>query len=307
MNLNLPEASADRRNPTRPRALTLVELLVLISLIFLAIMLLWVADPFGRQLGGHRRTYCAANLKGIGTGLYTYGSENKDMFPIAMHQPAVEEGVAEVRYAPGVIGLHAERPTDMLDTEVSTTRNFWVLIRDGASAPGSFICPSTDDQKSDIDDPLKCWDFGTTLTNCTAGTEAAFTQVSYGYQVPYGTKGHPSAERDQRMALAADRGPYSMALETGARHPGAPNLDDTSTPEDWIPFNSPNHSDGEGQNVLYADSHAEFQGKASVGVSQDNIYTRWAGPETDLLGRINGTPPTGIETPFSQTDSLIYP
>lgn len=291
---------------SRARAMTLIDVLVVVSLLLMGILLVW---PFvgGRSRGPSRRTWCAANLKGIGTGLYTYGSENRDMFPIAPHKSATESGFTAVEYAPGAMGLHGERESDEMDKLVSTTRNFWMLVRDGASAPGSFICPSTDDVKADIDDPLLCWDFGTTTTDCTGGPKEALKQVSYGYQVPYGQVGQPSADRDQRMALAADRGPYSVALETGATHPGTPRLDTNATPEDWIPWNSPNHSDGEGQNVLYADSHVEIQTKPTVGVDDDNIYTRWRRPDAELKGRLNGTPPTGDEAPYSETDSLIYP
>jgi len=287
-------------------ALTLIDVLVVISILALGFVL-YSNLMVGTCRGPHRRTYCAANLKGIGTALYTYGSENEDAFPIPVHQPATKEGYADVSYAPGAIAKNAGRPSDMTDDTVSTTRGLWMLVRDGAVAPGSFVCPSTDDQKSEIDDPAKCWDFGTTETDCTAGTREALTQVSYGYQVSYGLRGLPSADRDQRMALAADRGPYSAAIETGAKHPGLPNLDDKATPEDWMPWNSSNHGDGEGQNVLYADSHAEFQTKPTVGVKKDNIYTRWRRPDADLKDRLNGTPLTGDEAPYSDTDSLIYP
>jgi prepilin-type processing-associated H-X9-DG protein len=230
------------------------------------------------------------------------------MFPIATHRPATEPGRTAVEYAPGAIGLNAERDSNESDDKASTTRNLWTLVRDGASAPGSFICPSTDDQKSDIDDPLVCWDFGTTYTDCTAGLKGAFMQVSYGYQVPYGQMGQPRADRDQHMALAADRGPFSPALELGEKHPGAPAAE-SEAPEDWAAWNSPNHG-GQGQNVLFADSHAEFQTKPTVGVDDDNIYTRWTKPDDEDLSesnRMNGTPPTGREAPLGETDSLIYP
>jgi len=44
---------------------------------------------------------------------------------------------------------------------------------------------------------------------------------------------------------------------------------------------------------------------------ETNIYTRWSDPTGGFGGdeniRVRGTPPTGNEAPFGDTDSLIYP
>lgn len=305
------QSSWPKHSPSR-RAIARIEVLLLLGLLLICVVLTLVINAYysGTRIRdlppGFR---CAANLKGIGTGLYTYGSENRDMFPIPAHRPATEPGFAAIQYAPGAIGLNADRESTETDEKVSTTRAFWMLVRDGASAPGSFICPSTDDVKADIDDPLLCWDFGTTQTDCTAGLKEAFTQVSYGYQVPFGLMGQPGAERPQEMALAADRGPFSPALEQGEPHPGRPRLPANAPEKDWAAWNSPNHG-GEGQNVLFADTRVEFLTTPTVGVDDDNIYTRWTKPgdeDSSPANRMNGTPPTGKEAPYSETDSLIYP
>ena len=64
---------------------------------------------------------------------------------------------------------------------------------------------------------------------------------------------------------------------------------------------------GEGQNVLYTDSHAIFETKPTVGVGQDNIYTQWTHANPQPVDRALGNPPTGTQTPFGNEDSLIYP
>lgn len=299
--------AADPKCPSFPRrALTLPEVLVVlgvVSLLIVIVVILLRTDRDRRALP--RRSVCAANLSGIGKGVYTYATENNDEWPIAAHAPAEADEVGRVKYGPGMIGTHrgdGSNPksgeTTEKDTEMSTTRSLWCLVRTGGTSPRSFICPSANDQPNNEDNPADYWDF------------RSWQEVSYGYQVPYGKHGRPSSMCDQRMPLAADKGPYGAALESGAKNPGVPTLRFDASPDDWMPWNSPNHAT-EGQCVLFADSHVEFLAKPIAGVKNDNIYTRWSaadgGATTSDLPRIQGTPPTGTETPWSDTDSLIYP
>jgi hypothetical protein len=296
-------AQAANARPRRRHAVTAVEVLVVAAVILLLAALV-VALRSGRRHDGIR-TPCAGNLSEIGKGVYTYATENNDEWPIANHMPAEADEVGRVRYAPGSIGAKRGSATDpkagestAKDEVLSTTRNLWTLIRTGGASPRSFFCPSSQDSPNRDDDPTPFWDFG------------SYREVSYGYQVPYGKHGKPTTEGDPRMPLAADKGPYGAALEAGAANPGVPKLRLDATPDDWMSWNSPNHG-GEGQVVLFVDSHVEFLPKPIVGVENDNIYTRWStadgGGTASNLPRVQGTPPTGIETPWSNTDSLIYP
>jgi hypothetical protein len=283
---------------------TAAEVLVVTAVILLLVALV-IALRGGRRQDFRTRSSCPGNLSGIAKGLYTYATENNDEWPIAGHMPAEAEEVGRVRYAPGSIGVKRGSANDPKagestekDDVLSTTRNLWALVRTGGTSPRSFLCPNSQDSPNMDDDPTQFWDF------------ASYREVSYGYQVPYGKHGKPTTECDLRMALAADKGPYGAALEAGAANPGVPTMTRNSSPEDWMPWNSPNHG-GEGQVVLFADSHAEFLPKPIVGVEKDNIYTRWSaadgGGTASNLPRVQGTPPTGIETPWSDTDSFIYP
>ena len=300
----------------RRSGFTLIELLVVVAIIALLISILLPSLARARELS--KRTVCAANLSGIGKGVYTYATGNGDDWPVAAHQEAVADGVGLVTYV-NMIGrppVGAAAESNITSTQLSTTRNMWVLAQSGASSAASFICPSSEDQKTDVDNPSVCWDFGGDqrgATACVNSQTSAWDEVSYGYQVPYGTKGRPNSDLDQRVALVADKGPFGAALEGTGATP-APTMsgkvDMNSTPDDWQPWNSPNHGGqgaGEGQNVLYTDSHAIFETKPTVGVGQDNIYTQWTHANPQPVDRALGNPPTGTQTPFGNEDSLIYP
>jgi hypothetical protein len=162
----------------------------------------------------------------------------------------------------------------------------------------SYVCPKSTAFYGGDDNPGELWDF------------RSYEYTSYGYQVPYGQTGWPREPGEPRMVLVADKGPYSAALEAGMPHPGVPTLPVGSGARSWRPWNTPNH-EGMGQNVLRADGSTPWSATPLAGVDQDNIYTRWSDPtggsDVDPSPRIHGTPPTGIETPFGDTDSLIYP
>jgi prepilin-type N-terminal cleavage/methylation domain-containing protein len=64
----------------RPRGFTLVELLVVISIIALLLAVLMPALSKAREQG--RRVVCAANLKQLGTLLEFYSMDNKSSYPI---------------------------------------------------------------------------------------------------------------------------------------------------------------------------------------------------------------------------------
>jgi len=75
--------------------------------------------------------------------------------------------------------------------------------------------------------------------------------------------------------------------------------------ERWRPYNSQNHN-GEGQNVLFVDSHVAFIKRPLAGVGYDNIYTyqmSWTNPLDVFLGDI----PEDEIGPLSNTDSVIVP
>jgi len=298
---------------TSPRGFTLLELVVVV-LIFGAVV--WAAILMLPRRRGtpSTRLVCAANMKGIGTTIKIYANENGGAWPM----PAFDEsGIGSIRYTVPVGGgqgtpqspNRAQRSVDGPGgaVELSTTRSYWMLVRSGDITVRQFICPSS----GDVDDPTRRIEHYYDFTG--------YANVSYGYQVPFGLKSsHPREGMDNRMVVAADKGPYidataavpSADLPLAASYPSSPEL------KAWRAFNSKNHQT-EGQNVLYADGHAMFERTPIVGVDNDNIYTAatgdgstgsWLSGESPWVQ--NRTPHTIFDrdgAPLASTDSVIFP
>lgn len=277
---------------------TLVEVIIVILVVLVLIVLGIVVVRHQRAKA--RLARCSENLVQIGRD--ASGSISGSVsFP---HAPAEFDEVGRVRYAPGMIGVKRGDGVDAntglagpQDTELSTTRSLWLLRREGTPAR-VFVCPSSADKPNGDSNPKLYWDF------------RAYSEVSYGIRVPFGRHGQPTFDAAAGTTFAADKGPYGAALEASTRDPGTPTVGGSAADEAWSPWNSPNHG-GTGQNVLFVDLHVAFLKTPICGSILDNIYTRWSSATADIdhdeRSRIQGTPPTGIETPWSDMDSLIYP
>lgn len=281
--------------PARRSSLLQVGVVVLAILVLIALL----APGVQRGRSFSRRAECQSNLKSILLMVFSYtnGYSPDTYWHVVAHMPPVSAEIGNVDYAPRTIGIHRSRPTTPADREISVTRNLYnhILVRYGL--PRSFICPESGDYEAK-EDAFAFEDF------------ASIRNVSYGQQVPYGKFGRPGLMGDEMMPLLADKGPYGTAMESGNTPPGPPTVGVGADAVDWRPWNSPNHG-GEGQNVGLADGSVSWCRVPVVGLRGDNIYTRWSqadgGLGTDTLPRVQGTPPTRNETPWSNTDTLIYP
>ena len=96
------------KDGSRP-AFTLIELLVVVAIIALLISILLPSLARARELS--KRAVCAANMKGMGTGFYTYANENNEMWPICNKRCQREPGtVGDLRrYGLGIVPFQRVR------------------------------------------------------------------------------------------------------------------------------------------------------------------------------------------------------
>lgn len=318
----------------RKKAFTLIELLVVVAIIALLISILLPSLSRARELA--KRAVCASNLRGLGQAMVIYANDNTEQYPAHPVNPTYAGTVpanTNVRWV-GTLGTQYTSNTidsngsfTALATSSHPSRSLFMLIIGGQSTPGQFICPSSGDQE----DSLR--NFAGTETAAQPGRNRfdfiGWTALSYGYQMPYGKRAKPNTKLDVRMALAADKSPWAVAgtQNTTDRHtPDAPNTGlDLPTNwgtdaaailrrsnDDWRPYNSQNHN-GEGEEILYADSHADFSKRPIAGVNNDNIYTA-AGPSATAFGQqymyMLGQAPSATGdnfSPITNTDSFLVP
>lgn len=267
----------------------LMIVLPVVVIVFIAI----IPRGLGRSHEAANRIKCAFNLRSIGMTMRMYANDETrtNAFPRTLYQPD----------APPVAFTNPNAQNPFLDPNPpgpnDVTAGVFLLLRTQDFTTSIFICPSS---------PAAAFEFDPGKNIQNYSNFRSQRELSYSFHNPYG----PADARDRGILwdsnLPAD---FAIAADIS---PGVAELLTTpinSTPTQRRKLNSPNHA-YDGQNVLYADGHAEWQASPFVGASPnggngfaDNIYTFGPNPAEAHPGI---TTPVGIiGPPAGPNDSIL--
>jgi len=318
---------------TRKKGFTLIELLVVVAIIALLISILLPSLARAREIT--KRAVCASNLRGIGQGMKTYSNDNMDFFPCAPFadpdpapSPANKTKVNFVKMLSLNFTSAANTTGNFDSSKVHPSRSLFMLVTEGSCTAAQFVCPSSGDTPDDMRHKQGSQEIAS-QPGTTRFDFKSYSNLSYGYQIPFGNRARPSEALDPRMALCADKSPWFTVGSAGGGNLGntldqfvggtAPNFTTImgltlandllkADNDKWRLYNSRNHS-SEGENVLFVDGHADFVKKPIVGVNYDNIYTfqDYSGGNFTLENSLIGKVGNDLYGPYTASDSIIVP
>jgi prepilin-type N-terminal cleavage/methylation domain-containing protein len=254
------------------KGFTLVELLVVIAIIALLMGILMPALAKVRQLAF--RLTCGTNLSGIGKAMLLYANDYQDELPRAGGRNTswgtVQNWAAPSRYQ--AYGLAA----DGTGGTASISSCFYLLIKYTEVTPKSFVCKgdagTTEFKLSGLAAPvatnfelIDAWDFGP--------ANEAQKHCSYSYHVPFGLYAL-TVSSEPAFAVAADRNPFlkSPAADPVPIGSFKPDLDAFKGTADQAKAGNSISHQLDGQNVMFLDTHVDFEKRAYCSVEGDNIY-----------------------------------
>lgn len=273
------------------KAFTLIELLVVIAIIALLISILLPSLSRARELS--KRTVCAANLRGIGQAMYIYAQDDPQVFPAI--GPSSQNGTMVLfgntfgATAPNLNQPHRintgapANPIIEQPNQGSPTVDMWAVVRANNSTPKQFICPSTTDSPDPAQDTTAYFDF------------LWKTNLSYGYQFQH--------DDDRRIIGTSSEPNFPFMADANPYLKGAENTNPATDRISQFRGNSKNHTNREGQNILFQDGHVTFEKGPDAGLSgrvpnnatvyrgRDNIYTIFVG--TGFVDPGSSAPPMG--------------
>ncbi|UCD28186.1 MAG: prepilin-type N-terminal cleavage/methylation domain-containing protein [Planctomycetota bacterium] len=318
---------AQTKQSRKVTGFTLIELLVVVAIIALLISILLPSLAQARELA--RRTSCAANLRSLMISCLTYADSNNGVLPTPDHDVSATGGMFIFSTFVGNNRDFRDMLGNVGRNDGSNARGYFKMLIGGTKAfmqSKQFVCPSTkhlghDRQGSPAVEyeasgsEIQMYDFSVGDDDVNANEVTSFSysfQMTLQYTKNNAVFGLPLKNtRDFRLAIAADRNPYSNSISatnpnrtfnkrglyqfdpTGIAggYPAPPSAahDDpqAKTPDDLSYMkamrtkkgNSRNHK-REGQNVAYLDGHAKWFIHSKVGADDDCLWTTLNPTET---------------------------
>jgi len=274
----------------RPRAFTVIELLVSMAIVLMLMAILLPSASHSHERA--KRTVCGTNLRGMGHAMVLYASQDPFTFPSI--GPTLYANTGRFRAFHGQDRIAVPSTTGI----PSPTVDLWALVRPSYALPRQFICPSTTDRPDPAADVTTYYDF------------LAAPNLSYGYQFQHDPNRRiigPASE--PTFPVMADANPYVKGGVSGSIQ-----LDRIS----MYKGNSRNHRERDGQNVLFQDGHVVFENGPDLGLSgrtsipqvsrgRDNIYTWFAPNPMAIVDPGSAAPTWNVCNLGGRSDACLIP
>jgi hypothetical protein len=282
--------------------------LVVIAIIALLMGILMPALSRVRQLAF--RLTCGTNLSGIGKAMLIYANDYEDELPKAGGRNSEWGAVNNWQATNRTQAFNLQ--ADGSGGKANINACFYLLVKYAEVTPKSFVCKgdsgTSEFKLSDVSnlpagfELIDAWDFG---LSGTTGSES-WKHCSYSYHMPFGSNFALTVSSEPGFAVCSERNPW-LASPAGDPQTWGQFQPDVAgfpggTTETAKLGNAMAHQQ-EGQNVMFLDTHVEFEKRAYCSVEDDNIYTVSnvpnGGPDE------KGTQPNLKSVPKSRKDSLL--
>jgi len=283
------------------KGFTLVELLVVIAIIAMLMGILMPALARVRQIAF--RLTCGTNLSGIGKAMLVYANDYQDELPRAGGRNTPWGGPV-LWDAPDRFAAYS-LSADGSGGKATVSSSFYLLVKYAEVTPKSFVYKgqsgTTEFKLSDypnrnpaVQELINAWDFGPDPRK----------HCSYSYHHPYGLYALTTSS-EPGMAVAGDPNPWIGSAAAEAKEWGLfkPNIQPWNGTTEQAKYGNAITHQEDGQNILFMDSHVDFEKYAYCGVENDNVYTHL--PQGIGKPQLGEKPLPFVSQPGHRKDSLL--